>query len=66
MRVWTVPVVIEPELKAWVFGGSPQVAEILGWTRRRPYLRKALEWQGLRNPEDPKRDSPKKNPRMGS
>ena len=31
MADWAVPVVIEPELEAWVFNASPHVADVLGW-----------------------------------
>ena len=56
---WAVPVVIEPELEAWVFSGSPHVGRVLGWTNRSPALREALEQQGLWRPEDPKPSDPK-------
>ena len=59
MGGWAVPVVIEPELEAWVFSGSPHVSEVLGWTGRRRELRKALEHKGLWNPGDPKPSDPK-------
>ena len=56
---WARAVVIEPELEAWVFSGSSHVAEELGWSGRRPGLRKALESQLLwptsqLKPPDPK------------
>ena len=59
MAGWAIPVVIEPELEAWVFSDSPQVATTLGWTGHRPGLRPALESRGLwemevSKPADPK------------
>lgn len=59
MSAWACPIVIEPELEAWVFGGSPHVERILGWSNRSPRLRDALEirdlWRaGDAKPRDPK------------
>lgn len=59
MAAWACPIVIEPELEAWVFSGSPHVERILGWSNRGPRLRDALEarghWQaGDEKPQDPK------------
>jgi len=59
MGGWAVPVVIEPELETWVFSSSPHVSDVLGWKKRKPNLRKALEQQGLWSPEDSKPDDPK-------
>ena len=58
MADWAAPVVIDPELEAWVFGASPRVAEVLGW-KGPGSLRKALERWGfwkpdVRKPADPK------------
>ena len=39
MANWAVPVVIEPELEAWVFSASRYVDQILGWQNRNPDLR---------------------------
>lgn len=59
MSAWACPIVIEPELEAWVFSGSPHVERILGWSGRSPRLRDALKvrdlWQaGAAKPRDPK------------
>ena len=59
VKGWAVPVVIEPELEAWVFSASPHVDRILGWRGRKPGLRRALEdrnlWMsGDSKPADPK------------
>lgn len=40
-------VVIEPELEAWVFAGSPNVAVALGWPPSSSKLQSALEKVGL-------------------
>ena len=59
MGGWAVPVVIEPELEAWVFSDSPHVDKVLGWTGRNPTLRKALEQQQLWRSQDLKPADPK-------
>ena len=59
MGRWAVPVVIEPELEAWVFSDSPHVDEVLGWKGRDPALRDALEQQKLWMPKEPKPVDPK-------
>ena len=59
MAGWAVPVVIEPELEAWVFSASPHVDQILGWKGREPGLRRALEDRNLWMPEDSKPADPK-------
>ena len=56
---WAVPVVIEPELEAWVFSKSPHVDTVLGWADRSPDLRAALKKRDLWKPEDPKPADPK-------
>lgn len=52
-------IVIDPELEAWVWAGSPVVSTALGWGRDYDVLRRWLEeaglWQeGLSKPGDPK------------
>ena len=59
MSAWACPIVIEPELEAWVFSGSPQVERILGWSNRSPRLRDALEARGLWQAGDAKPQDPK-------
>ena len=59
MSGWARPIVLDPELEAWVFSGSPHVDRVLGWSDRRPGLRDALEgrdlWRiGDAKPRDPK------------
>ena len=56
---WAEVVVIDPELEVWVFSDSPHVEEILGWTRRHPSLRPALESGGLWTSGAPKPLDPK-------
>ena len=58
MAGWAAPVVIDPELEAWVFGASPRVAEVLGWTGPTS-LRETLERQGFWEPDALKPDDPK-------
>jgi hypothetical protein len=38
--------VIEPEIEAWIWSGSPRVDTVLGWAGRTPPLRQWLERQG--------------------
>ncbi len=52
-------VVIEPELEAWVWSDSPEVARILGWRAQNPSLRSWLERQQLLRPNTPKPEDPK-------
>ena len=59
MGGWAAPVVIEPELEAWVFSASPHVDRELGWQGRSPALREALETHGLWKPGEPKPADPK-------
>ena len=59
MADWAVPVVIDPELEAWVFSGSPHVAQILGWQNPNPDLRETLEQQHFWKPGNPKPTDPK-------
>lgn len=53
-------IVIDPELEAWLWNGSPRVAEELGWGGDYPGLRDHLAGQGLwpdaaAKPPEPKR-----------
>ena len=59
MADWAIPIVIDPELEAWVFSGSPYVDRIVGWQNRNPDLREALERQGFWRPGKPKPADPK-------
>ena len=59
MGGWAAPVVIEPELEAWVFSASRHVDTVLGWQDRSPALREALETHGLWKPGEPKPADPK-------
>ena len=59
MEDWAAPIVIDPELEAWVFSGSPHVSQILGWQNRNPDLRETLERQGFLEPGNPKPHDPK-------
>ena len=59
MADWAVPVVIEPELEAWVFSTSPYVLDVLGWKGRWPAFRKALEERNLWTAADAKPADPK-------
>lgn len=59
MNDWAVPIVIYPELEAWVFSDSPHVANVLGWAGRSPDLRSALEKRGLWDSGDLKPRDPK-------
>ena len=59
MSGWARPIVLEAELKAGVFSGSPHVERVLGWSNRRPGFRDAREgrdlWRiGHAKPRDPK------------
>ncbi|GAB4128036.1 MAG: hypothetical protein Kow001_23030 [Acidobacteriota bacterium] len=56
---WARAIVIDPELEAWVWGGSPHVEEALGWSGRRPALRAWLEQNGLWAAEAAKPREPK-------
>ena len=56
---WAVPVVIEPELEAWVFSKSPHVDSVLGWANRTPNLRTTLEKRNLWKPGNAKPTDPK-------
>ena len=57
---WAAPVVIEPELEAWVFSASPHVPDVLGWKRSWSPIREALEAQKLWTATDAKPANPKK------
>ena len=59
MADWAVPVVIEPELEAWVFSASPYVPDLLGWKGPWPAFRKALEERNLWTAPDAKPADPK-------
>ena len=59
MNDWAVPIVIYPELEAWVFSDSPHVAAVLGWAGRSPDLRSALEKRGFWDSGDLKPRDPK-------
>ena len=59
MADWAVPVVIEPELEAWVFSNSPHVPEVLGWKGSWSAFRKALDEQNLWTAADAKPADPK-------
>ena len=59
MADWAVPVVIEPELEAWVFSTSPYVPDVLGWKGPWPTFRKALEERNLWTAADAKPADPK-------
>ena len=59
MAGWAVPLVIEPELEAWVFSTSPHVADVLGWRGERSTFRRTLEEQNLWNAEHLKPADPK-------
>ena len=59
LSTWARPIVIEPELEAWVFSGSPHVDRILGWSNRNPRLRHALETRNLWRAGDAKPRDPK-------
>ena len=52
-------VVIDPELEAWVWSGSPVVAKALGWEERGEELRSWLGRRGFWQSGDIKPDSPK-------
>ena len=52
-------VVIDPELEAWVWSGSPNVARCLGWPVARASLRDWLERKGLWDADAPKPADPK-------
>lgn len=56
---WAEPIVIDPELEAWVFSDSPSVEKCLGWDDKRPPLRTWLQGKDLWpeqavKPPDPK------------
>lgn len=57
---WARAVVIDPELEVWVFGESPHVAGVLGWSTSTPELRRALEDEGLWDPTSAKPGDPKR------
>ena len=58
MADWAVPLVVEPELEAWVFSTSPHVSAVLGW-KGSSSIRKTLEEQNLWKAEDSKPTDPK-------
>ena len=59
MADWAVPVVIEPELEAWVFSPSPHVPDVLGWKPSWSPIREALEERNLWVAADAKPTDPK-------
>ena len=59
MAGWAVPVVIEPELEAWVFSTSPHVPDVLGWKGSWSAFREALEQRNLWSAADAKPADPK-------
>jgi hypothetical protein len=59
MSDWAVPVVIEPELEAWIFSASPHVPDVLGWKPSWPPIREALEERNLWVAADAKPIDPK-------
>lgn len=56
---WAEPIVIDPELEAWVFSDSPHVEDILGWAGRVPALRAWLAAEGLWPEGAPKPPDPR-------
>ena len=58
MAGWAVPVVIEPELEAWVFSASPHVDQVLGWRSRKPDLRESLRQRGMWDSEGAQASGP--------
>ncbi len=56
---WARAIVIDPELEAWVFSDSQNVALSLGWLQGMPDLREALVSRGLWNREQTKPADPK-------
>lgn len=52
-------VVIEPEVEAWVFSGSPHVDTVLGWAGAKPDLRTWLSDRGLWPSSEVKPPDPK-------
>ena len=59
MADWAAPVVIEPELEAWVFSPSPHVPDVLGWKPSWSPIREALEERNLWAAADAKPTDPK-------
>ena len=55
----TKAVVIEPELEAWVWTGSPHVASVLGWSRSYKDLKAWLVDHGLWSASNAKPSDPK-------
>ncbi|MBX6377978.1 MAG: hypothetical protein IRY95_05445 [Clostridia bacterium] len=51
---------VDPELEAWVWADSPQVAAALGWGSRAEELRPWLESRGLWRPGEAKPSDPKR------
>ena len=52
-------IVLTPELEAWVWSGSPHVADVAGWSGRRPTLREWLTEQGYLSEDTFKPNRPK-------
>ena len=59
MAGWAAPVVIEPELEAWVFSASPHVPDVLGWKGSWSAFRETLEQRNLWSAADAKPADPK-------
>lgn len=53
-------IVIEPELEAWLWAGSPVLSQALGWGSAYGDLRRWLVSRGLWSPDSPKPEDPKK------
>lgn len=52
-------IVVTPELEVWLWGGSPHVDEVIGWSGRLPSLRDWLTEEGWWPPDAPKPRRPK-------
>jgi hypothetical protein len=52
-------IVLDPELEAWVWSDSPEVASVLGWTGRTPCLADWLRAQGYFSEGQAKPNRPK-------
>ena len=53
-------IVVDPEIEAWVWSGSPHVSEVLGWTGGYADLRNWLKDRGLWSEGSPKPSEPKR------
>lgn len=52
-------IVVTPELEVWLWGGSPHVDEVIGWSGRLPSLRDWLAEEGWWPQDAPKPGRPK-------